>query len=56
MKVTKIEGQKVFFDNGEKGKKDRNNLWLYENDNSPWETRRWVIIDGKKELVFEDEG
>ena len=58
-KIIKIEGLKVFYEDGQITKKDYSNLWFYENfyniDNkiSLWENRQWIKTkDGKIELIF----
>lgn len=52
VKVIKIEGLKVFFDDGDTIKKDYNNIWLYEIL-SPWENRKWYTDSrGLLELDF----
>lgn len=51
-KVIKVEGYKVFFDDGEVLKKDANNIWLYQIL-SPWEDRKWYKDEnGRLELDF----
>lgn len=52
VRVIKIEGLKVFFDDGETLKKDYNNIWLYKIL-TPWENRKWYKDDkGLLELDF----
>ena len=58
-KIIKIEGLKIYYEDGQIAKKDYSNLWFYENfyniDNkiSLWENRQWIKTkDGKMELIF----
>lgn len=52
VRVVKVEGLKVFFDDGDVLKKDYNNIWLYEIL-TPWENRKWYKTDrGLLELDF----
>ncbi len=58
-KIIKIEGLKIYYEDGQITKKDYSNLWLYENfynmDNgiSLYENRQWIKTeDGKIELIF----
>jgi hypothetical protein len=58
-KIIKIEGLKIYYEDGQIAKKDYSNLWLYENfynmDNgiSLHENRQWIKTeDGKIELIF----
>lgn len=58
-KIIKIEGLKIYYEDGQITKKDYSNLWFYENfyniDNkiSLWENRQWIKTkDGKMELIF----
>lgn len=58
-KIIKIEGLKIYYEDGKITKKDYSNLWFYENfyniDNkiSLWENRQWIKTkDGKIELIF----
>lgn len=50
--VIKVEGLKVFFDDGDIIKKDMNNIWLYQIL-TPWENRKWYQdLNGRLELDF----
>lgn len=55
--IVKIEGLKVFFEDGDVLKKDVNNIWMYrlflDSQTSPWENRiRFIDETGKMILVF----
>lgn len=55
--IVKIEGLKVFFEDGDVLKKDLNNIWMYEqfleSQRCPWENRtRFIDETGKMILVF----
>jgi len=55
--IVKIEGLKVFFEDGEVIKKDPNNIWMYEgflhSQLTPWENRiRFIDENGRMILVF----
>lgn len=52
MKVLKLEGFKVFFDDGTVVKKDPNTIWLYQLL-TLWENRQWYTDEnGRLELYF----
>lgn len=57
MKILKIEGLKVFFDDGDVLRKDPNNIWIYHAylsaQNGAWEKRRWILDENNRlELEF----
>lgn len=52
VKVLKLEGFKVFFDDGSIVRKDPNTIWLYQLL-TPWENRQWYTDkNGRLELHF----
>lgn len=53
--IIKIEGFKVFYDDGEVHRKDPNNIWMYRIflGKTPWENRKWYEDEnGRLELEF----
>jgi hypothetical protein len=55
--ILKIEGLKVFFEDGDVLKKDTNIIWMYhaflDAQNGAWERRRWYTSEnGLLELDF----